>query len=498
MQIDDFKLGPASNIYLIAEISANHNGSIEIAKKTIQEAKKSGADAVKLQTYTPDTITLNSNEPEFFLSEGLWKGRRLYDLYEEAHTPFEWHRELFECAKQNNITIFSTPFDKTAVNLLEDLNTPAYKIASFEIVDLPLIRRVAATKKPILMSTGAASLQEIEEAVYEAKNSGASDILLFHCTSSYPASIEDANLHFIQKLKEKFDTLVGLSDHTVGTETGFLAAGCGISAIEKHFIIDKNIGGPDSSFSATPSEFRELRKRIDLAKKMLGNQNFDRASSEEQSRNVRKSIYFVNKKRKGEKLKNEDVRVVRPGNGLHPKYLNHLIGETLAADIRFGEATSLKHFNKNLESKILKNRECKFVEFDRTFEHISHLYELLEYRGQNISHKTLPTFTEHKRFVLEHPYKTWWLLFSPTTDELIGSIYIGKDNSVGLNLKFEKISFSATYLFEELGRLVKPNEPRKSIVSNQYFINASPRDFRLKNWLSDSEFYLNQVSFVRK
>ena len=293
MIVDGFEISTSSETYLIAEMSANHNGNIENAFKTIEAASAAGANAVKIQTYTPDTLTIKAERPEFYLAGGLWDGRHLYDLYKEAHTPYEWHEQLFDFAKHCGITIFSTPFDDTAVELLESLDTPAYKIASFEIIDTPLIKRVASTKKPLFMSTGAASLDEISEASKVARENGAEEILLFHCISAYPAPAEEAQLKNIQFLKEKFGVLVGLSDHTIGTDAGFLSIGMGASAIEKHFIVDRSIGGPDSEFSATPIEFQELRKRVDLGKLMLGDSTFTRARSENQSSAIRRSIYSI-------------------------------------------------------------------------------------------------------------------------------------------------------------------------------------------------------------
>ena len=285
MIIDDFVIGVNAPTYLIAEMSANHNGSLDNAKKTIISAKNAGANAVKLQTYTADTLTIKSNRPEFFLKGGLWDGYHLYDLYSEAHTPFEWHAELFQFGRENGITIFSTPFDHTAVDLLEELNAPAFKIASFEIVDLPLIERVASCRKPIFISTGTASLEEISTAVNVAKRAGAQEILLFHCISAYPADLKDSILERIKLLQDRFDVLVGLSDHSIGSDAGFLSVALGAVAIEKHFIADRSIGGVDADFSATPHEFFQLRERVDLAKEMLGASGSPRPASEKQGRN---------------------------------------------------------------------------------------------------------------------------------------------------------------------------------------------------------------------
>ena len=264
-------------ISIIAEAGVNHNGSINRAKKSIEEAKNAGADAIKIQTYTAETMTINCNKKDFIIKEGLWKGYTLYDLYKEAHTPFEWHKELFEYAKEVGITIFSSPFDESAVELLEELDTPAYKIASFELCDLPLIKYIAKTKKPILMSTGMASIKEIEEAVETARKNGCDDLLLFHCISAYPAPLKDANLKNISYLKEKFNIEVGLSDHTYGTTAAIAAISLGASAIEKHFCLSRELGGHDSQFSIEPFELRELKEISIKVWESLGSSKFGRS-----------------------------------------------------------------------------------------------------------------------------------------------------------------------------------------------------------------------------
>jgi len=291
MQIENHNISIENPIFLIAEISANHNNSIEKAKKIISAAKESGANAVKLQTYTPDTLTIKSDRPEFRKSGGLWKGRTLYDLFEEAHTPFEWHEVLFNHAKKIGITCFSSPFDKTAVELLEGLSCPAYKVASFELIDHKLIEFIASTGKPILMSTGAASDKEIFEALNIAYQNGAKEILLFHCISSYPAYLEESNLRSLLHLREKYNVEVGLSDHTLGAEASMIATSLGASAIEKHFTLSRNDGGPDSAFSIEPKEFKLLRETVDKTSKAIGKFGLYRSSNEDPLR--RRSLYYV-------------------------------------------------------------------------------------------------------------------------------------------------------------------------------------------------------------
>ena len=283
MKINGKNLGEGEPVYLIAEISANHNGNIELAKQTILEAHKSGADAVKIQTYTPETITLKSTREEFRINDGLWKGQTLFELYEKGQTPFEWHEELFEFARSHGITLFSSPFDISAVELLETLRVPAYKIASLEIVDHPLIDCVSSKLKPIFMSTGSADLAEIEDAVCKIKQKNNSQLLLFHCISAYPAKLEESNLNSIRFLKDRFNVSVGLSDHTIGSEAAVLSVALGAVAIEKHFTLDRSLGGLDSAFSSMPDEFKDLRKRIDEARAALGEFGIKRSKSEDTS-----------------------------------------------------------------------------------------------------------------------------------------------------------------------------------------------------------------------
>jgi pseudaminic acid synthase len=326
--------------YIIAELSANHNGSINRAMKSILAAKQCGADAVKIQSYTADTMTINCDKKDFIVEDGLWRGKKIYDLYEEASTPFEWHDELFSYAAQIGMTIFSTPFDESSVDLLERLNTPAYKIASFEITDLALIRCVAHTKKPILISTGMASYDEICEAVETAKTYGCDGVLLFHCISSYPTAIENANLNQIKKLQKTFNIPIGLSDHTLGNIAAISAISIGACAIEKHFTLSRADNGPDSSFSIEPNELNALVKDSKDAWLSLGKEGFERPQSENVSKVFRRSIYFVANIKAGEKITKENIRRIRPGYGMEPKYFDSLIGKTVSCDVTAGDRVS--------------------------------------------------------------------------------------------------------------------------------------------------------------
>lgn len=332
--------------YIIAELSANHNGKLETALKIIEEAKKSGADAVKLQTYTADTITLNSDADEFRIKGGLWDGRTLYDLYQEAHMPWDWHKPLFDHARKLDITIFSSPFDNTAVDLLEDLNAPAYKIASFEAVDLPLIKYVASTGKPMIISTGMADAEEIAEAIEAAREGGCKELAILHCVSGYPAPAADYNLRTITDMIERFGLVTGLSDHTLDNTTAITSVALGASIIEKHFTLDRSGGGPDDSFSLEPAELTALCRDSKTAWQALGNINYGRKSSEQGNAQFRRSLYFVKDLKAGDVITEEAVRSVRPGFGLAPKYLEGVIGKRLAKDVSFGQATDWSHIIK--------------------------------------------------------------------------------------------------------------------------------------------------------
>ncbi|AOY87133.1 pseudaminic acid synthase [Marinobacter salinus] len=316
--------------YIIAELSANHNGKLETALKIIDEAAKAGADAVKLQTYRPDTITLDSNTEDFKIKGGLWDGRTLYELYEEAHMPWEWHRPLFEHARKVGITIFSSPFDPTAVDLLEDLDAPAYKIASFEAVDLPLIRYVASTGKPMIISTGMANEEEIEEAIAAAREGGCRELAILQCVSGYPAPAEDYNLRTISDMIERFGLVTGLSDHTLDNTTAIASVVLGASIIEKHFTLDREGGGPDDSFSLEPDALAALCRDSKTAWKALGCVDYGRKSSEQGNVQFRRSLYFVKDLQEGEVITGDAIRSVRPGYGLQPKHLDEIIGKRLS------------------------------------------------------------------------------------------------------------------------------------------------------------------------
>lgn len=333
LDIDGRRISLDDSPYIIAEISANHNGKLETALKIIDEAKKAGADAVKLQTYRPDTITLDSDSEDFKIKGGLWDGRTLYELYEEAHMPWEWHKPLFEHARKVGITIFSSPFDKTAVDLLEDLGAPAYKIASFEAVDLPLIEYVAKTGKPMIISTGMANAEEIQEAVDAAVNAGCKQLAILQCVSGYPAPAEDYNLRTIPDMIEQFGFVTGLSDHTLDNTTAITSVALGASIIEKHFTLDRKGGGPDDSFSLEPAELEALCRDAKTAWKALGKVDYGRKSSEQGNAQFRRSLYFVKALKAGDVITEDAVRSVRPGYGLPPKHLHTLIGKQVTCDV---------------------------------------------------------------------------------------------------------------------------------------------------------------------
>lgn len=330
--------------YVIAEMSANHNGQLSNSLKIIDQAKKCGADAIKIQTYKPDTITLRSFNDEFLIKEGLWKGYTLYDLYQEAHTPWEWHKELFDYAAKKEITLFSSPFDNTAVDLLEDLNCPAYKIASFEIIDLPLIRYAASTGKPIIISTGMASKDEISEAIQTAIEAGCQQLAILLCVSGYPASSKDYNLRTISDMTKEFQVVVGLSDHTLSNITALSSISLGASLIEKHFTIDKKSGGPDDSFSLEPKEFKSLCTDCREAWEALGKVNYGIKDAEKQNLKFRRSLYFVKNLKKGEKIDEKSIKSVRPGFGISPKYYDEIIGKRLKVNVQSQTPVKLNYF----------------------------------------------------------------------------------------------------------------------------------------------------------
>lgn len=331
--IDGRSIGQDFSPYIIAEMSANHNGKLENALRLITEAKLAGADAVKLQTYTADTITLNSDSPEFQIQGGLWGGKSLYQLYQEAHMPWQWHGPLFAHARQLGITIFSSPFDTTAVDLLEELNAPAYKIASFEAIDLPLIRYVAATGKPMIISTGMADAEEIEEAIEAARAGGCKELAILHCVSGYPAPAEDYNLRILRDMQQRFELVTGLSDHTLDNTTAIVSVALGASIIEKHFTLDSHGGGPDDSFSLEPPELKQLCESAKTAWSALGQVDYSRKSSEAGNVKFRRSLYFVKDLQVGDIITTDAVRSVRPGFGLAPKHLAEVIGKTVTHPI---------------------------------------------------------------------------------------------------------------------------------------------------------------------
>lgn len=333
-------IGPESPPYIIAEISANHNGSIENAYRLIDEAAQAGADAVKIQTYTPDTLTLNCSKSDFLIDSGLWKGETLYELYSRAYTPWEWHQPLFAYARKSSITIFSSPFDESAVDLLEDLGAPAYKIASFEAVDLSLIKYAASTKKPLIISTGMADELEISEAIDAARSSGCNDIALLHCVSGYPAPPSDYNLKTIPHLQKSYGVSIGLSDHTLENTTAIVSVALGASIIEKHFTLDRKAGGPDDSFSLEPAGLQHLVTSTKDAHSCLGKVNYARKSSEQENLKFRRSLYFCKDVRAGTTLDSSMVRSIRPGYGLPPKYVDKVIGMKVVKDVDFGTPIS--------------------------------------------------------------------------------------------------------------------------------------------------------------
>jgi pseudaminic acid synthase len=343
--IDGRVIGAEMPPYVIAEMSANHNGNIETAFKIIEAAKQAGADAVKLQTYRPDTITLNCDSEDFRIHGGLWDGRTLYDLYQEAHTPWEWHAPLFAHARKLGISLFSSPFDNTAVDLLEDLNAPAYKIASFEAVDPALIKYVASTGKPMIISTGMADAQEIQEAIDAAREGGCKELAVLHCVSGYPAPAADYNLRTIPDMIQRFGLVTGLSDHTLDNTTAITSVAMGASIIEKHFTLDRSGGGPDDSFSLEPAELAALCKDSETAWAALGSVDYGRKSSEQGNVKFRRSLYFVKDLKAGDLITSDAVRSVRPGFGLAPKYLASILGKTINQNVKCGSVVAWNHFD---------------------------------------------------------------------------------------------------------------------------------------------------------
>ena len=338
MIIDSHDLN--KSILIIAELSANHNGNIDIALETIKAAKKAGANAIKLQTYRPNTITIDCDHDDFIIKDTLWNGQKLYDLYEKAHTPWEWHNELFECAKNEGLICFSSPFDQSSVDFLEKFNVPAYKIASFEITDIPLIEYVASKNKPIILSTGISELKDIELAIETCHKAGNYNISLLKCTSSYPAPIDEANLIMINDFAQKFNVTPGLSDHTIGSTVPILSVAMGAKIIEKHFILDRSLGGPDAEFSMNEIEFSNMVKCIRDAESALGRIDYTLSKKQIKGRDFSRSLYVVEDIKKGELFTTRNVKSIRPGFGLHPKYLKDLVGKTATKDLIKGTRTN--------------------------------------------------------------------------------------------------------------------------------------------------------------
>ncbi|MGE4318690.1 MAG: pseudaminic acid synthase [Deferribacterales bacterium] len=337
MKIGSFEIGTGKT-FIIAELSANHNGSLQTALDTITAAKEVGADAVKLQTYTADTLTLNCDRDDFVIKGGtLWDNRTMYSLYQEAYTPWEWHRQLFEHARGLGLDIFSTPFDRSAVDFLEQFNPTAYKIASFEITDYELIRYIAKKGRPVIISTGIAELQETEDAVSICREEGNRDIILLQCTSAYPAPLEDANLLTIPDMERRFGVFAGFSDHTTGITAPVAAVALGAKVIEKHFILDRSIGGPDSGFSLNRQEFGEMVQAVRDTEKMLGRPDYSLTDKKKKSRQFSRSLYAAKDIKKGETFTEENIRSVRPGYGMHPKYLKDILGKRAERDYSFGD-----------------------------------------------------------------------------------------------------------------------------------------------------------------
>lgn len=342
LQISGRNIGSGNAPYVICELSANHNGSLDQALRLVDAAAATGADAIKIQTYRPDTITLDATTDDFVIQEGLWKGRRLYDLYEEAQTPYDWHKPLFDRSHELGVTLFSSPFDFTAVDLLEDLGAPAYKVASFECVDLPLIRYIASTGKPMIISTGMADEVEISEAIEAAHEGGCRELALLLCVSGYPAPASDYNLATIPDMISRFKVPVGLSDHTLDNTTAIASVALGGSLIEKHFTFDRSGNGPDDSFSLEPAEFTALCSSARTAWEALGKVDYGQKSSERSNVKFRRSLYFVRDLNAGDTIGAGDVRSIRPGFGVAPKYLEEIIGRTLSSDVKSATPVSFE------------------------------------------------------------------------------------------------------------------------------------------------------------
>ena len=343
-KIGNLNLDKKSSTFIIAELSANHNGSLQTALETVRAAKRAGADAIKLQTYTADTITLKSIKEDFKIQGTIWEGKYLHALYQEAYTPWEWHKEIFDEAKRVGLICFSSPFDFTAVDFLETLDVPAYKIASFEITDIPLIQYTASKGKPIIISTGIAEYEDIALAVKTCRDAGNNQIALLKCTSSYPAPIEEANMRMVQKLAEDFDVVTGLSDHTLGSIVPIVSVCFGAKIIEKHFILDRSVGGPDASFSMNESEFKEMVIAVRQAESAIGIESYELTEKQLAGKVFSRSLYISKDVKKGDILDETSIRSVRPGYSLHPKYYYELLGKKALKDFIIGDRIKKEDF----------------------------------------------------------------------------------------------------------------------------------------------------------
>lgn len=344
MKIDSIEIGNNNSVFIIAELSANHNGSLSTAIETIRAAKRAGANCIKLQTYTADTLTIDSDKDDFIIKSGsIWDGKNYYQLYQEAYTPWEWHEEIFRVAKEEGLICFSSPFDKTAVDFLENLDVPAYKIASFEITDIPLIEYVASKGKPIILSTGIAELEDIELALDACRRMGNNDIALLKCTSSYPAPINEANMIMVKDLAERFDVISGLSDHTMGATVPVVATCFGAKIIEKHFILDRSIGGPDASFSMNEEEFTAMVQAVREAESAIGVVDYTLTEKQVKGKDFSRSLYVVEDMKAGDIITEKNVRSIRPGFGLHPKYYSSILGKIAYKKMEKGDRLDLKY-----------------------------------------------------------------------------------------------------------------------------------------------------------
>lgn len=337
MKLENFEINKNSPVFIIAELSANHNGSLQTAIETIRAAKRAGANCIKLQTYTADTMTIDCDKVDFVINGTIWDGQNLHKLYQEAYTPWEWHEELFRVAKEEGLVCFSTPFDKTAVDFLENLDVPAYKIASFEITDIPLIEYVASKGKPIILSTGIAELEDIELALDACRRMGNNDIALLKCTSSYPAPINEANMVMVKDLTDRFDVISGLSDHTMGATVPIVATCFGAKIIEKHFILDRSIGGPDATFSMNEEEFTAMVQAVRDAESAIGVVDYNLTEKQAKGKDFSRSLYVVEDMKAGDIITEKNVRSIRPGFGLHPKFYNEILGTKVNKNFEKGE-----------------------------------------------------------------------------------------------------------------------------------------------------------------